>query len=79
MGKRYTVHFSPVNISFVKPGLSHLDGFESFITYQNKKRRLYLLQNVVMTGLDYHFRFAKMYGVKSVKPDFSDSPPDCRI
>ena len=27
-------------------------------------------------GLDCHFRFAEMYGVKSVEPDFSDSPPD---
>ena len=30
-------------------------------------------------GLDCHFRFAEMYGVKSVQPDFSDSPPHSYI
>ena len=32
-----------------------------------------------MTGLDCHFRYAEMYGVKSVQPDFSNTPPGCCI
>jgi hypothetical protein len=66
-------------ISFAKYTLSHLNGFESRTIPIRKGEAFAILRKLQMTGLDYRFRFAETYGVKSVKPDFSDSPPDCRI